>query len=108
MWQNDRLWAGLAVAVGLLQAWDSGGFTAGPGVAVLVALGVLLPAAVIVLARRQEVRIAALVAGVALLTWARMASPVSLNTLHLSLFVPAIYVLVVSGLLARKPLGSRL
>jgi hypothetical protein len=103
MWQDDRLWAGLALAVGLLQAWDSGGFAVGLGVAVLAALGVILPAATILATRAQEARMAALVLGLALLTWARIASPVSLNGLHLSLFVPAVYVLLLPGLLARSP-----
>jgi hypothetical protein len=40
--------------------------------------------------------IAALLAGAVLLTAARMASIVSLNTLHLGLMVPAIYILFVS------------
>jgi hypothetical protein len=101
MLRDDRLWAGLALALGLLQAWDSGGFGAGADVAALVAAGVVIPAGAIALTRVQEVRIGAIVAGFVLLTWARVISPVALNTLHVSLFVPALYVLVFTGLLRR-------
>jgi hypothetical protein len=102
MMHDDRLWAGLALAVGLLQAWDSGGFGAGAGTAWLVVLGVVIPSVAIVLTRNQAIRIGALIAGFGLLTWARIASPVALNTLHVSLFVPALYILVATGLLRRK------
>jgi hypothetical protein len=103
MQRDDRLWAGaLTAAVGLVQAWDSGGFGAGVGIAWLTGLGVLVPAAGLLATQRQEVRMGALAAGFILLTWARIASPVSLNTLHLSLFVPALYVLAVSGMLRRR------
>jgi hypothetical protein len=101
--RDDRFWAGgLAGAVGLLQAWDSGGFGGGAQVAWLSALGVLLPAAGLLITRATVIRIAALAAGVVLLTWARIVSPVPLNALHLSLFVPAIYLIVVPGMLRKR------
>ena len=96
MFQNRMPWAGGALAVGLLQAWDSNALQAGAFAQMLIGLGVVAPAVAIAAPAGQAVRLSALVLGFALLTWARMISPVSLNALHIGLFPAAIYLLFVS------------
>ena len=81
MFRTRAFWAVLSVVVGLLQVWDSGAFGAGLMVGALALSGI-------------AVVVTALVAGFALLTAARVMAPSSLNTLHLALFVPAVYLLV--------------
>lgn len=88
------VWALLSAVVGLLQAWDSGAFGAGPLVLVLTLAGVGLVSAAIAGTTNQNVRLTALASAFVLLTIARMMAPFALNTLHLALFVPAIYMLV--------------
>jgi hypothetical protein len=91
---NQMLWASLSLIVGLLQAWDAGALGSTASVRAMTLTGVILPALAILLTRVQAARIVALLAGVALLTWARIVSPVSLNTLHIALLPAALYVLV--------------
>ncbi len=88
------VWALLSAVMGLLQAWDSGAFGAGPLVLVLTLAGIGLVSAAIAGTTNQNVRLTALASAFVLLTLARMAAPFALNTLHLALFVPAIYMLV--------------
>ena len=90
MIRTRAFWGFLSLLVGLLQAWDSGAFGTGVPVVALTLAGIGIPAAAIAVTN-QNVRFASLAAGFLLLTIARMISPVSLNTLHLALFVPAIY-----------------
>ena len=87
-----------SLLVGLLQAWDSGALQAGAAAQLLIVLGVGLPVAAIVAPVGQGVRIASLIGAALILVWARMIAPVSLNALHLALFAPALYILVVTGL----------
>jgi hypothetical protein len=95
---SQGFWVVISLAVGLLQAWDSGGFASGPFVAVLIAAGIAIPAAAIAGPVPHEVRVAALVVGAILLVGARLAAPVSLNGLHLALFPAALYLLFLRGL----------
>jgi len=90
---RQGFWLVISLAVGMLQAWDSGGFSSGPLVAALIVVGIALPAATIAARVPHEVRIAALVVGAILLVGARLAAPVSLNGLHLALFPAALYIL---------------
>ena len=94
MLRTRSFWALLSAVGGLLQAWDSGAFGAGPLVMSLTVAGIAIVALAIATTTNQTVRLATLASAFALLTFARMASPVSLNTLHLSLFLPAIYMFV--------------
>jgi hypothetical protein len=87
-------WALLSAVIGLLQAWDSGAFGAGPLVLSLTVVGIAIVSLAIAATTNQTVRFIALASAFVLLTLARAAAPFSLNTLHLSLFVPAIYMLV--------------
>jgi hypothetical protein len=96
MLRTRVFWVVMSAAIGLLQAWDSGTFGAGPQVVGLVLAGIGAPVAAIAFTSNPIIRFAGLGAGFVLLTIARMVSPFSLNTLHLSLFVPAIYLLVAS------------
>ena len=97
MLQNRVLWAGVMLAVGVLQAWDSNALQAGSFLGAIVALGILTPSMAIAATTDRPVRIAALLVGAILLTWARMRAPVTLNTLHLAIFPAAIYILFVAG-----------
>lgn len=105
--QNKTLWVVGSLLMGFLQAWDSGALQAGPLAQTLIVIGVLTPALAIAASENFGVRIGALVAAAILLVWARMVAPVSLNTLHIALFVPAMFILFVSGWLERKTAASR-
>ena len=98
MVQNRLLWALLTVIAGGLQALDSGALQAGPGAQVLIVLGIAAPAMALATTQKREVWLTALIAGAALLVWARVVSLVSLNALHIGAMVPAMYILFVSRL----------
>jgi hypothetical protein len=101
MMQNRTFWVVASLLVGALQAWDSGALEAGAAAQALIGAGLLLPVVSIVATADQRVRVLALIAGAALLAWARMIAVVSLNTLHLALFVPTLYILFVGRLTRR-------
>jgi len=90
-----------SLLVGLLQAWDSGALQAGAAAQILIGLGILTPVIAIAAPVGQGVRIGSLACAALILVWARTIAPVSLNALHLALFAPALYILVVAGLQAR-------
>jgi hypothetical protein len=90
---NRTLWVTGSLIMGFLQSWDSGGLQAPPFAQGLIAAGILAPAAAIALSQNFFVRLSALVGAALLLLWARMITPVSLNTLHLGLMVPAMFIL---------------
>jgi hypothetical protein len=87
-----------SLLVGLLQAWDSGALQAGAAAQLLIVVGTGLPVVAIVAPVGQGVRIGSLIVAALILVWARMVAPMPLNALHLALFAPALYILVVSGL----------
>lgn len=91
-------WVIASATLGLLQAWDAGALQAGTSAQALIAVGLAAPVASIAVAKDKRVRVTALIVGAVLLAWARMIAIVPLNTLHLALFVPAIYILYVSWL----------
>jgi hypothetical protein len=97
-WQNRVFWMLASLAVGVLQAWDSGVLWAGAGAQTLTAIGLLAPIVAIGVTEDFRIRIVALASGALLLVWARAIAAVPLNTLHLALFVPALYILFVSGM----------
>lgn len=94
--KHGWLWLVVSVAVGGLQAWDSGAWAAGTMVAVLTGAAIAIVAVSLVVKVSFLVRVIALIVGVVLLTVARMLSPVSLNELHLSLFPAALVILFLS------------
>jgi hypothetical protein len=97
---NNGYWAVLAASLGVLQAWDSGVFASGSVLVVGLTMAALALAAVSIITRTNDgVRIVALLAGAVLLTFARVLSPVSLNTLHLALFPAAVYILFMRRLI---------
>jgi hypothetical protein len=96
--QNRTFWVVASAAIGGLQAWDSGVAAAGTVPLALTALGIGAPTLAIAMSLHHGWRIAALVAGAILLVGARLLSPVTLNTLHFSLFPAAMYILIVKGL----------
>lgn len=104
MRENRALWIAGSLLIGFLQAWDSGALQAGAAAQALIAAGILTPAIAIGATRNAVVRIGALIAAAALLAWARMIAPVTLNALHIGLLVPAMYILFVHRLIqTRQP-----
>jgi hypothetical protein len=93
--RSKLIWAFLGVVMGMLQAWDSGVLRAGFSVQLLTAVGLALPALALLTTARWTIWVVALVIGAALMTWARIVSPLSLNALHVSLIVPAMYIFFV-------------
>jgi hypothetical protein len=95
----------VVLAVGVLQAWDSGALGAGPSALSLIALAIAGPSVALLVSARQGVLAAAVVAMLALLTLARIVAPVALNGLHI-MVVPAAF-LVFTQSLQRAPAGAR-
>lgn len=93
--EKKAFWVAASLVMGFLQAWDSGALQAEGFARVLIATGILLPAVAIGAPVGQGVRIAALLVAAVILVWARMIASTSLNGLHLALFVPALYILIV-------------
>ncbi len=101
------LWVVASLGIGILQSWDSGAFSAGTLVVALTTAAILLPTIAIAMDIDHGFRIAALVIAGALLVWARMVAPESLNTLHLALSPATVYILFVKGLsLGAKPTSA--
>jgi hypothetical protein len=101
MLRNRGFWAGVAMLMGVLQAWDSGVFVLSFGLQALALVAIGATAVAIALPVSQAARIATLVAAALALTVVRVAAPAPLNTLHLALFVPALYILFVDRLKAQ-------
>jgi hypothetical protein len=95
---NRVIWSVLSLAVGGLQAWDSGILQAGSTAGLLVAVGVLVPAVALAVTTNWAAWVTALGAGAVLLAAGRMLSPVSLNAVHVGLMVPAMYMFFVHRL----------
>ena len=83
-------WGLVVMAIGVLQAWDSGAGASGPLAQLLIALAIGAPVAALLLSAPYGVQATAIAAMFVLLTFARMASSVSLNGLHIML-VPAAF-----------------
>lgn len=96
MLQNRMVLACGALAVGLIQAWDSNALQAGAFAQILIVAGIVVPVTAIAAPVERAVRLMALILGAVLLTWARVISPVSLNAIHLGLFPAALDILFVS------------
>lgn len=92
MTRKKKWWAVPVVVLGVLQALDSGVLRAGGTVQLLVALAIAAPPLAMVLTSEYGRHAMAIAAAFALLTIARAMSPVSLPTLHLIAFIPAVVV----------------
>ena len=92
MLRNRWIWAAIMVTMGTLQAWDSGGFQAPTAIQVLIALAITIPATTVVTTASYPRHALSVAVAFVLLTVARVASPVSLPTLHIIAFVPAILI----------------
>lgn len=98
-------WSFAALVVSTLQAWDAGGFAAGGALAALVIAAILAPVVAIAVPFTHRVEYGAIVCSLALLTVARIVSPVALNTLHLAAILPAAVLVGRRALLERS--GTR-
>jgi hypothetical protein len=105
--QNRTLWVAGSLLFGFMQAWDSGALQAGALAQSLIVAGLLAPPLAIAVSENFAVRLGALISAAILLVAARMVAPVSLNALHIALFVPAMFILFVSGWLDRAASKSR-
>jgi hypothetical protein len=92
MLRNRWIWAAIIVTMGTLQAWDSGTLKAPGVIQALVALAIAIPAITVVTTSSYPRQALAVVFAFALLTVARIASPVALPTLHIIAFVPAVLI----------------
>jgi hypothetical protein len=72
-----------AIALGVLQAWDSGAFGVGGLVAVLAVVAAFLTPLAVILSGDFRLHAAAIVTALGLLLAARLASPVPLNELFI-------------------------
>lgn len=92
MLRNRWLWAGVCVAMGVLQAWDSGTLRAPAGIQALVALAIAIPVLTIVMTASYPWHALSVGAAFVVLTVARIISPISLPTLHIVAFIPAVII----------------
>ena len=92
MLKNRWLWTAIIVVMGSLQAWDSGTLRAPGLIQALVALAIAIPAVAVVTTPSYPRHVLAVAVAFVLLTIARMTSPISLPTLHLIAFVPAVLI----------------
>lgn len=91
---NRYLLATLALMVSALQAWDSNAQDAMTSVQLLIAAGVLLPAAAIVVSPGYGIRLAASGAAILVFALARWISDVAHPELMLAGVFPGILILV--------------
>jgi hypothetical protein len=87
---RNPFWAVVVLAVGSLQAWDSGALGAGSMALALIALAIAAPSVALFASASPGVLAASVVTMLGLLTWARLVAPVPLNGLHIML-VPAAF-----------------
>jgi len=84
----------VALAIASLQAWDSNALEAERSVQVIIAVGVLLPAAVMLATRDIRVRGGAIVVALTLMGLARFVSAQHMPELGLAAIFPAMLILV--------------
>ena len=89
---NRWAWAAIGLAIGALQAWDSGVLGATASIQALVGVALLLPAAAFLATESYGIRALAVAAAFALLTVARLTSSIPLPTLHIVAFIPAVLI----------------
>lgn len=89
---NKWILAVTCAGMGVLQAWDSGVLSASLGIQALVAAAILLPVAALVATDSYGVQALSVAAAFVVLTIARLVSPVSLPTLHIVAFIPAVVI----------------
>lgn len=84
--------AAICLAMGGLQAWDSGIGRAEGIMQGLVVVAILLPVIALLLTERYGIRAAAVAAAFVLLTAVRAMSSVPLPTLHIVAFIPGVLI----------------
>ena len=99
----------VALAIASLQAWDSNALEAERSVQVIIAVGVLLPAAVMLATRDIRVRGGAIVVALTLMGLARFVSAQHMPELGLAAIFPAMLILVdhIRSLASQKGLPRR-
>lgn len=106
MLKNRWFWALICVAMGALQAWDSGTLRAPLAIQLVVLIAIAVPAAAVVATSSYGMQALSVAAAFVLLTIARMSSPTPLPTLHIIGFVPAVLVFFSHALQARSTLRT--
>ena len=104
---NKSIVVAICVVMGALQAWDSGVLTASAGIQGLVAAAILSPVVAFVVTNSYGVHALAVAASFALLTIARVVSPVPLPTLHIVAFIPAVVIFFSKVVLDRGALQPK-
>ena len=89
---NKWACAAICLAMGGLQAWDSGVLRAGGMMQGLVVAAILLPVIALLLTESYGVRAAAVGTAFVLLTVVRVMSSVPLPTLHIVAFIPGVLI----------------
>ena len=84
----------IALAIASLQAWDSNALEAERSVQLIIAVGVLLPAAAILVTRDIRMRGAAVFVAVTLMGLARFVSAQHMPELGLAALFPAMLILL--------------
>ena len=92
MLRNRWIWSAIIATMGTLQAWDSGALQAPAAIQLLIGLAIAIPAITVVTTASYPRHALSVAVAFVLLTVARVASPVSLQTLHIIAFVPAILI----------------
>ena len=91
---SKSLVAVAALLIAFLQAWDSNALEAEPSVQLIIAVGVLLPAAAILATRDIRVRGASVVVAATLMGLARFVSSQHMPELALAALFPATLILL--------------
>jgi len=97
--------AALAAVLGLLQAWDSGAFSAGSTILVLVLVAIAIPVATLILFRNGGLALVAVLIAAVLTVVARILSPVPLPELTLAVVFPGMLVVFTSMAEAKRELS---
>jgi hypothetical protein len=98
---TKRQWlsAGVILALGLLQAWDSNTLEAGNTIALMLAAAVAVPAAAALITSRADVRWTAVAVTAGLVVGARITSPIALPESGLLILIAAFTLCVAPAIL---------
>jgi hypothetical protein len=101
LFHNRRWLTAVCLAIGWLQAWDSGVLKTAPWIQILVAMAVAAPPCAWGARLPYGVQAVSVAVAFVILTIARVAASVPLPTLHLAVFPAAVLVFVLRGVETR-------